>query len=131
MAFRNKKFELSPRLKSGVGRGYSQNQILKFAAIICLVVAVILFVDAIKVMISSNNPAASGAVLGASDIKSLSTQQNQTSTNQFTQYTIQKGDTLFSISQKYNINWATLATVNNLTSPFYLQPGEILKIPNQ
>jgi LysM repeat protein len=125
MAFKNKKFELSPRLKLGVGRGYSQNQILKLAAIICLVLAVGLTANAVRLMFKGQSPAPAAnapQVLGASDVK-------QQDSMQFTNYVVVKGDTLFNISQKFNIDWTTLATLNNLKSPFYLKPGQIIKVP--
>jgi len=131
MPFHSKKFELSPRLKLGVGRGYSQNQILKFAAILCMVLAVGLTLNAVRLLIKSKGqPAAGNAapqVLGASDTKTDDASQSI----QFTTYTVQKGDTLFNISQKYNISWTTMATLNNLKSPFYLKPGQTLKVPTQ
>jgi LysM repeat protein len=125
MALRNKKFELSPRLKLGVGRGYSQNQILKFSAIVCLVLALGLTVNAFRLVLKDKNSPANPQVLGASDVK----QQNSQTTVQFTAYTVQKGDTLFNISQKFNIDWTTLATLNNLKSPFTLKVGQIINIP--
>ncbi len=131
MAFSNKKFELSPRLKSGVGRGYSQNQILKLAAIICLTLALGLTINTVRLVMQNKNQPATESdqpqVLGASDAK-----QPESITNvQFITYTIQKGDTLFDISQKFSISWTTLASLNNLKSPFYLKPGQTLKIPKQ
>lgn len=129
MPFQSKKFELSPKLKFGVGRGYTQNQILKTAAIICLVFAVGLTFNAINLMIKNQSQPefSKPEVLGASDTQS----QNQENAIQFTAYTVQKGDTLFNISQKFNISWTTLATLNNLKSPFYLKPGQTLKVPKQ
>lgn len=126
MAFRNKKFELSPRLRLGVGRGYSQNQILKFAAAICLLLAIALSFNAFRLVLKGKNqPTANGnspQVLGASSVK-------PDASVQFTAYTVQKGDTLFNISQKFNIDWTTLATLNNLKSPFFLKPGQVINIP--
>jgi len=131
MALRNKKFELSPRLKLGVGRGYSQNQILKFSAIICLVLAVALAFNAFR-LIAKNQSQAGAAntapqVLGASDVRNVTGSDNL----EFTNYVVAKGDTLFNISQKFNIDWTTLATLNNLQAPFSLKPGQILKVPKQ
>ncbi len=123
MPFRAKKFELSPRLKLGVGRGYSQNQVLKFAAIACLILALGLSVNAIR-LVFKDKGSSSPQVLGATDVKSAGSLE-------FIDYTVGKGDTLFNISQKFNISWTTLATLNNLKSPFYLKPGQILKIPKQ
>jgi hypothetical protein len=62
-------------------------------------------------------------VLGASD------EQNGNANLQFIDYKVQKGDTLFNLSQKYNISWTTLATLNNLESPFTLnRPGKLLPL---
>ncbi len=128
MLFRKTKFELSPRLKLGVGRGYSQNQILKISAVICLVLAVGLTFNAIRLMIKGKNQAANQEqVLGTTDVKNSGGQDSL----QFINYTVAKGDTLFNISQKFNISWNTLATLNNLKSPFYLKPGQVLKVPKQ
>ncbi len=129
MPNRQKKFQLSPRLKLGVGRGYSQNQILKYGAIICLILAVALTFNAFRLLFSGKNSATSSntagpQVLGATDVKPANSP-----TVQFIDYKVQKGDTLFNISQKYNINWTTLATLNNLKSPFSLKLGQTLKIP--
>ena len=125
MLFRNKKFELSPRLKLGVGRGYSQNQILKIAAVLCLVLAVGLTINAVRLMVKGKNQPDGPQVLGASDVKTSSDQN----TIEFTNYTVTKGDTLFNIAQKFKISWETLATLNSLKSPFYLKPGQSLKVP--
>lgn len=127
MPFSKKKFELSPRLKLGVGRGYSQNQILKVAAVICLILALGLTLNAFRLMFNSGGQSAAPEVLGASDNE----QSGDANTMEFTSYTVLKGDTLFNISQKFNISWTTLATLNNLKSPFYLKPGQTLKVPKQ
>lgn len=130
MSLNRKKFDLSPRLKLGVGRAYSQNQILKISAVFCLILAGLLAINAGKLFWqSSAHDTANNSgpqVLGASDTKVASPP-----TVQFIEYSVQKGDTLFSVSQTYNISWATLATLNNLKSPFTLKPGQTLKIPKQ
>lgn len=124
-----KNFELAPRLKYAVGRGYSQNQILKVAATICLILAAGLTVNAVRLIVShpSSNAVFAPApqVLGATDVKTPAAAANM----QFAEYKVQKGDTLFNISQKFNINWTTLATLNNLKSPFTLKTGQLIKIP--
>ncbi len=48
---------------------------------------------------------------------------------EFTQYTVKSGDTLFNISQQYNIRWDLIAQVNELSEPYVLHAGQILKIP--
>jgi len=125
MAFRNKKFELSPRLKLGVGRGYSQNQILKISAIICLILALGLAFNAFRLITAKGQPESGPQVLGATDVK----QNTGQAAAQTTSYTVQKGDTLFNISQKFNIDWTTLATLNNLKTPYLVKPGDVVIIP--
>ena len=49
--------------------------------------------------------------------------------SQFTAYTVKAGDTLFNISQKYNIKWDLIAQVNNLSEPYVLHSGQNIKIP--
>ena len=123
-----KKFDLAPRLKLGVGRGYSQNQLLKLAAIICLLVAVGLTANAVKILFSHSavtDAATAPKVLGASNTR----EPQDTASVQFIQYKVQKGDTLFDVSQKFNIDWTTLATLNNIQSPFAVKPGQTLNIP--
>ena len=44
-------------------------------------------------------------------------------------YEIKSGDTLFNVSQKYNLSWQTLAKINNLSEPYILRPGQKIKIP--
>lgn len=48
---------------------------------------------------------------------------------QFTQYTVKNGDTLFNISQQYNLRWDSIAQINNLSEPYVLHAGQALKIP--
>ncbi|HEX9503921.1 MAG TPA: LysM peptidoglycan-binding domain-containing protein [Patescibacteria group bacterium] len=49
--------------------------------------------------------------------------------SQFTEYTVKNGDTLFNISQKYNVRWDSIASINNLPEPYVLHAGTSLKIP--
>lgn len=120
----SKKVELSPQLRLGVGRARSQNNILKFSVAICLVLALGLSINAVRLVMNGKSQPAT-QVLGATDTKNTDSSQNI----QFIQYKVQKGDTLFNIAQKYNIDWATLGTLNNLQSPFLVKPGDIIKIP--
>jgi len=48
---------------------------------------------------------------------------------EFTQYTVKTGDTLFNISQQYNIRWDLIAQINNLSEPYVLHAGQQIKIP--
>lgn len=47
----------------------------------------------------------------------------------FKDYTVKKGDTVFSIAQSNNLEWTALATINNLKAPFTLKTGQVLQIP--
>ncbi|MCX6797582.1 MAG: LysM peptidoglycan-binding domain-containing protein [Candidatus Doudnabacteria bacterium] len=128
--FKNQ-LELSPRLKLGVGRGYSKNQILKIASFVFLVVAMGLAINSLWIVINGSksqkntNLNKEPQVLGTSDTKS----PNSNTEIQFLEYKVKKGDTLFNLSQQYGVSWMTIATLNNLKSPFSIKPGQILKIP--
>ncbi len=125
MAYPNKKMKLSPQLQLGVSRNYSKNSILKWLGGLFLLLAAVGAVNAGKLIFSKhdsgNNNQAAPQVLG------VETDQQAN----FLEYKVQKGDTIFYIGQKYNINWTTLATLNNLSSPFTLKVGQTLKIPKQ
>ena len=47
----------------------------------------------------------------------------------FTYYTIEKGDNLYEISRKYNINPKLLAAMNGIEDNEYIYPGQELMIP--
>ncbi len=47
----------------------------------------------------------------------------------FTYYTIEKGDNLYEISRKYNINPKLLAAMNGIKDNEYIYPGQELLIP--
>ncbi len=49
--------------------------------------------------------------------------------NYFTYYTIEKGDNLYEISRKYNINPKLLAAINGIKDNEYIYPGQELIIP--
>lgn len=49
----------------------------------------------------------------------------------FDYYTIEKGDNLYQISKKYNINPNLLASLNGLNMNDYIYPGQVLLIPNK
>ena len=124
MWYRKNKIRLSPKLKLGVGRGRYSRQLLKFGGMCCLLLAVALGIHALKLAISK--PAPEGKVLGESTQPPIVNPQEQ-----WENYTVQKGDTLFSISQQFNIPWSTLAEINHLTPPFTLKTGQTLKVPSK
>ena len=121
MRFSKNKVKLSPRLQLGVGRGFSKQNYLKYIGFVFLGLSLILTGRTIYVF--STKTAPHPQVQGAAD-------QTQTDSG-FIEYKVKAGDTIFNIGQAYNINWTTIATLNGLTSPFTLKPGQILKIPQQ
>ena len=56
------------------------------------------------------------------------TKPNNTN-NYFEYYTIQKGDNLYAIAKKYNVNPALLATINGLNTSDYIYPEQVIMIP--
>lgn len=44
-------------------------------------------------------------------------------------YTVKKGDSLSKIAKAYSTSYLTLARLNGITSPYYVYPGHILKVP--
>ena len=128
MAILKHKVKLSPRLGLGVGRASnSRGSLLPYATLIVLVISGMCFIRTVSLVITkgqgSETQVEQGSVLGASDTP----EQKQL----FKDYTVQKGDTVFSIGQKNNIDWTTLATLNSLEAPFKLKAGQVLKIPQQ
>jgi len=49
--------------------------------------------------------------------------------NYFTYYTIERGDNLYEISRRYNINPKLLAAINGIKDNEYIYPGQELLIP--
>jgi LysM repeat protein len=50
-------------------------------------------------------------------------------TSKSTTYTVQSGDTLWSIGQRYGVSWQLIASENGISSPYLINPGETLTIP--
>ncbi len=44
-------------------------------------------------------------------------------------YTVQRGDTLYSIARRHNTTTAELARLNNIVNPNWLYPGQVLWLP--
>jgi LysM repeat protein len=72
----------------------------------------------------ANAPYSSTSTNNSSKSSSTSTSSEQT-------YTIQKGDTLFSIGLKFNMPWTTIASANGLTESSVIKEGQVIKIPAQ
>ena len=48
----------------------------------------------------------------------------------FIYYTVKKGDNIYSLSQKYNVDLETLLQINGLNKDDYIYPNEQLMIPS-
>lgn len=46
-----------------------------------------------------------------------------------TTHTVQRGETLFSVGQKYGIPWLDIAAANGISYPYWIMAGQILTIP--
>jgi LysM repeat protein len=44
-------------------------------------------------------------------------------------YTVKKGDWLYALAREWGINWKTLASLNGITYPYIIHPGQVLKLP--
>lgn len=44
-------------------------------------------------------------------------------------YTVQPGESLYSIAQKFETSWQALASANNISSPYSITVGQVLTIP--
>ena len=56
-------------------------------------------------------------------------EENKPNNNYFEYYTIQKGDNLYAIAKKYNVNPTLLATINGLNQSDYIYPEQVIMIP--
>jgi len=68
-------------------------------------------------------------VLGAATQAEQPASQAPTASGEFTTYIVKSGDTLFNISQQYNVKWDLIAEFNNLSEPYLLHAGQELKVP--
>ena len=53
----------------------------------------------------------------------------ETSKQYFEYYTVEKGDSIYAIARKYNINPELLASLNGLNNSDYIYPNQIILIP--
>ncbi len=53
----------------------------------------------------------------------------ETSKQYFEYYTVQKGDSLYAIARRYNINPELLASLNGLNNSDYIYPNQVILIP--
>ena len=63
-----------------------------------------------------------------SNIKMKPSKPSAAITNSF-YYTIQAGDNLWDLADKYNVTVAQLKKLNDINNASYLKPGQKIKIP--
>jgi len=56
-------------------------------------------------------------------------EDNKPSNGYFEYYTIKKGDNLYQIAKKYNVNPTLLAVLNGLNTSDYIYPEQVIMIP--
>ncbi|HLC39022.1 MAG TPA: LysM peptidoglycan-binding domain-containing protein [Patescibacteria group bacterium] len=61
--------------------------------------------------------------------QTVGTETETTSTFPGGVYTVESGDTLYSIGLKLKVDWKEIAQLNNLESPYNLKKGQELQIP--
>lgn len=44
------------------------------------------------------------------------------------EYTVRRGDTLYSVAQRYDLSWREVARWNNISPPYTLSPGQVLSL---
>ena len=44
-------------------------------------------------------------------------------------YTVQKGDSLYSIGSRLGVSWSELAVANSIAPPYIIYAGQVLKVP--
>ncbi|MDR2730379.1 MAG: LysM peptidoglycan-binding domain-containing protein [Treponema sp.] len=88
-------------------------------------------------IINRNNPGISGSLIKPGDIIRIPSRKNIPPASPVLpepvffegNYVVQKGDTLWSLSRKYNTDPETLAVANNMEINQILNEGKVLKVP--
>lgn len=131
---------LSPELRAQITPSARRDMKLTVAGVFFLLASLGLTVNLFssdEPTLASNNTRLSG--VAQSEISPISDEKQvlgestqaapQASSPSFTEYTVKGGDTLFNISQQYNIRWDLIAQINNLSEPYVLHAGQKLQIP--
>ena len=63
------------------------------------------------------------------EMLNINKEENNSDQNYFEYYTIKKGDNLYAIAKKYNVNPKLLSVVNGLNINDYIYPEQIIMIP--
>jgi LysM repeat protein len=133
MLNKKSKIKLSKNLRQGIEGPSFQNLFFKVGGTFFLVLSLLMATNIYRNVNSA--PATTQAfetetkVLGAFDDKREVVSTEVSPQPQENTYTVEKGDTLFNIAQKKNVNWAVIATMNNLKAPYVLKFGTVLKLP--
>ena len=61
-------------------------------------------------------------------VKRLTTEKPQKAPVAYQQYRVQKGDTLYSISFRYGLNYKNLARNNQIPAPYRISPGQMIEL---
>jgi LysM repeat protein len=129
---------LSPELRAQITPSYNRDRKLALAGVVFLLLSGIL---AGNLLYSGKQkaPSVTVASLNTSNtlpsspeerqVLGLTTQEQPFAPQEYTTYTVKNGDTLFNISQQYNIRWDLIAQLNGLSEPYILRPNDSLKIP--
>ena len=122
---------LSPELRAQITPHQRRDVKLTVAAVVFSLLSILLVINLwpTKSPALSNNKTESPAAQSQPSVLGDSTTQAAQQTPEFTQYTVKAGDTLFNISQQYDVKWDLIAQVNNLSEPYVLHAGDLLKIP--
>src|SRR3989344_8987110 len=128
---------LSPELRAQITPNFRRDRKWTAAGVFFLILSIVLLINLLpkKSPASlSNNKADSKLAQSPpaepkpeKQVLGLSTKEEPVS--EFTSYLVKNGDTLFNISQQYNIRWDLIAQINGLNEPYVLHAGQTLKIP--
>lgn len=124
------KAHLSPELRAQITPSNRRDVKLTAAGVIFLGLSIVMVINLwpskSKTPLTNNKPV---ETLVQTDKQVLGESTQAQPVPQFTQYTVKNGDTLFNISQQYNVRWDLIAQVNSLSEPYVLHAGQQLKIP--
>lgn len=128
---------LSPELRAQITPHKSRERKFAAAGVFFLILSIILTINLIpknKARPLLNNNAEtltlqSAPALPTDEKQVLGASTQEEPVSEFTVYTVKNGDTLFNISQKYNVKWDLIAELNNLSEPYLLHAGQTLRIP--
>ena len=122
------KIKLSESLQLGVSDPTSQSTLYKAGAVALTIFSVLLAVNIVRDLASTLGSSSKTLATSQSEPQAVLGAYDQTT---YSSYTVQTGDTLFSIAQANNTSWEILAELNNLKAPYSLKLGTTLKVPVQ